>query len=607
MPDIIQLLPEGIANQIAAGEVVQRPASVVKELLENAIDAGADEIHLTILEAGSNFIQIKDNGKGMSSNDVRICWERHATSKISKPDDLFNIHTFGFRGEALASIASVSHVEMKSRREDDPLGTEIRIEAGKVLSQEPVNCHKGTLISVKNLFYNVPARRNFLKSPSIELKHIVEEFNRVALPNPGISFTYTHNQNLLIKLDKTDLKTRIQEVLGKKQKGELLAIDEETDIVKISGYIGSPEYSKRVRGEQYFFINGRYVKEPYFNHAIQTAFQKLIPDDHFPFYVLFLEIDPWRIDVNVHPTKTEIKFEDSKPIYSILLSVMKKALGNYTLAPQIDDNKIFDFKSQNSDSFYSGLRTPPVDKKYNPFSNDIKKEPRQEWGKLFEPFRTPDLTEINLEVPEIETKQKTESELFQDPIKPIIEGIFQIPGGFIVCSINHELCIINKRSAHERVYYDQFIKQFETHKIPVQTLLFPRVVEFNSLDFTLVYSLLDEIKQIGFDISLFGKNTFVINGVPSISEKSDPQNILEGLMDTYRQNENELKLNKKENLARSMARQSALRVPEKMETYEIETLISNLIESCSPNFLPNGKPILIKLTREALNNLFTKS
>jgi DNA mismatch repair protein MutL len=609
MPDIIRLLSESIANQIAAGEVVQRPASVVKELLENSIDAGADKIQLNIRDAGSTFIQVKDNGKGMSETDARMCWERHATSKIKKAEDLFQLKTFGFRGEALASIAAVAQVEMKSRREEDSLGIELKIEASEVLSQEPVNCPVGTSITVKNLFFNIPVRRNFLKSPSIETRHVYDEFNRVALANPHIEFTFFLNDNETVKLQKTDLEHRIKDLLGKKGAGKLLELNETTDILAISGFVGSPEYAKRIRGDQFLFVNGRFIKEPYFNHAIHTAFEGLIPADFFPYYVIFFEMDPSKIDVNVHPTKTEVKFEDSKSIYSILRSVVKKSLGSYTLTPQLDDNQIFNFTTSSlpENEVISKYNSPQINTKYNPFSTDIQPNKRQDWGKILEPFKRPETNfyEGGEKSNEMQVT-KSDNLLFAPEEKVKFDGIFQLTGGYIVCSKNHELYLVNQQAAHERVLYDQFQNQLETHKTAVQTLLFPRVVEFNPGDYSLVYSLIEEIKHLGFDISSFGKNTFIVNGVPVINDKADPQMVLEGLIDNYRQNEQRLHLDKKENLARSMARNAAMRSSEILTILEMEDLLSGLFQIPNPNFLPNGKPVFVKISQQGMADMFGK-
>ena len=607
MSDIIRLLPESIANQIAAGEVVQRPASAVKELLENAIDASADRIQLFIRDAGTTYIQVKDNGNGMSETDARMCWERHATSKIKRADDLFKLSTFGFRGEALASIAAVSQVEMKSKREEDSLGTELKIEAGQVMLHEPVQCPTGTSITVKNLFYNIPARRNFLKSPSIETRHIYDEFNRVALAYPSIEFILYINDIETLCLPRTVLRNRIIDVLGKKGTGELLEINETTDILKISGFVGSPEYAKRVRGDQYLFANGRFIKEPYFNHAVQTAFQGLIPDDFFPYYVIFFELDPSKIDVNVHPTKTDVKFEDSKIIYSILRSVIKKSLGNYTLTPQLDDNQIFNFNTSVDNEVITRFNSPKINTSYNPFSTDIQPNKRLDWSKIVDPFK---LTNSNFyeggEISKDRNEPYIEPQLFAPTEKLTFDAIFQITGGYLICSKNHELFIVNQNAAHERVLYDQFNNHYLHQTMAIQTLLFPRVVEFNAADFTLVHSLLDEIKLLGFDISLFGKNTFIINGIPALNDKADSQLILEGLIENYRQNEQNLHLERKENLIRSMARNAAIKNSETLTYSEMENLLNQLFHSIHPNFLPNGKPVLRKISQQTLGEMFVK-
>jgi DNA mismatch repair protein MutL len=609
MLDIIQLLPDSIANQIAAGEVVQRPASVVKELLENAIDAGADKIQLIVKDAGTTYIQVIDNGSGMSETDARMCWERHATSKIKQANDLFKINTFGFRGEALASIAAVAQVDMKTRRKDDNLGIHIRIEASEVLLQEPVQCSEGTSITVKNLFYNIPARKNFLKSASIETKHIFDEFNRVAIPNPDIEFTFTINQNEAVKLPQTTLENRITDVLGKRDKGLLIALHEKTDIINIAGFIGSPEYAKRIRGDQFLFINGRFIKEPYFNHAIQNAFEGLIPEDHFPFYVVFFEIDPSRIDVNVHPTKTEVKFEDSKPIYSILRSVVKKALGGYTLSPQIGDNQIFTFtqSAEISHDLIKRFNAPTPTGKFNPFESDIKPNTRQDWGKVLDPFKTPEIPQNNyFSQGRTEPENTPVEQLFSHTEKDTFDGMFQLGSDYIICSKNRELYIVNLQYAHEKVYYEQFKQQFQNHKFAVQTLLFPRMTSFNPADHALVHALIDEIRQLGFDMSPFGDNSFIINGVPSLNDKADPQVVLEGLIENYKQNEQDLHLEKKENLARSMARNVALKASTHLSQSDMEQLMNQLFQCQQPGFLPNGQAVFIKISPNGLKELFSK-
>ncbi|NUM31055.1 MAG: DNA mismatch repair endonuclease MutL [Bacteroidetes bacterium] len=608
MPDIINLLPEKITNQIAAGEVVQRPASVVKELFENSIDAGADKIQLIIKDGGTTFIQIKDNGTGMSDTDARMCWERHATSKIKLAEDLFKILTFGFRGEALASIASVSQVEMKTKRHNETLGTEIKIEAGDLKYQEPVNTSSGTVITVKNLFFNIPARKNFLKSQNIESRHIFDEFYRVAIPNPDIEFEFFNNDNEILKLPKSDLKTRIMNVLGKNSKGELLPVNENTEIIKISGFVGSPEMAKKQRGEQYFFVNGRFIKEPYFNHAVQTAFEGLIPSDCYPFYVLFFEIAPSKIDVNVHPTKTEVKFEDSKYIYSILLSVIRKSIGKYTITPEIDDNRIFNFETQtnNEQELISKFTDFRAKTTFNPFSTEIKTGRKQKFDKFYEGFNT-DLNEIfNSQKIEIGKNESHEQKLFENEIQIEFDNFFQLHGGFIIASKSDELYIINQQSAHERILYEKFSKQNNSQNIAIQTLLFPRISEFNNADFELVYSLLDEIKILGFDISPFGKNTFIINGVPTVNDKSNPQVSLEGLIENYKINEQKPEISKRENLALSMSKNASIKMNEILDKSEIEELLKDLFLCEQPNYLPNGKPIFIKFNKNNLLDFLTK-
>lgn len=600
MSDIINLLPENIANQIAAGEVVQRPASVVKELLENSIDAEADKIILSIKDGGINFIQVKDNGAGMSETDARMCWERHATSKIKNADDLYNIKTLGFRGEALASIASVSQVEMKTKKNDQDLGTEIKIEAGIVSYHEPTNSSAGTIITVKNLFFNIPARKNFLKSQNIETRHIFDEFYRVALPNPDIEFVFYNNEKEIINLRKTDLINRIIDVLGKNSKGELLQVNEETEIIKIKGYVGSPEMAKKQRGDQFFFINGRYIKEPYFNHAIQTAFEGLIPADNFAFYVLFFEINPSKIDVNVHPTKTEVKFEDSKYIYSILLSVVKKAIGKYIISPQLDENSMFKFETSTKPeheliSKFTDFRTKT---KFNPFEGEIKQNKKQSFEKLFEGFNTDIIETTKPEKDENNKPQIGEKQLFEKEYRYIFDNFFQLKGGYIIASREDELFIINQQSANERILYEKFLKRDSLNRIPIQILLFPRIIEFNHADYELINSLLDEIRQIGFDISPFGNNNFVVNGVPTINDKTNPQLTLEGLIENYRINEQKPDISKKENLALSMSKNTSIKMYDTLSNIEIEELLSDLFNCEQPNYLPNGKPIFIKLTKK---------
>jgi DNA mismatch repair protein MutL len=600
MPDIIHLLPEATANMIAAGEVVQRPASVVKELLENSMDAGADDVQLHVADGGQTLIQVIDNGKGMSETDARMCWERHATSKIKHADDLFKLNTFGFRGEAMASIAAVSLVELKTRTDDESLGTYIQIEASEVRKQEPVQCPKGTSLSVKNLFFNIPARRNFLKSVSIETKHIIEEFQRVALANPQVAFTMLNNGSELFKLEKSDLKTRVADLLEVKDKSRLLTLEEVTDFIQISGYVGDPSLAKRTRGDQYFFVNGRYIKEPYFHHAVVSAYSGLIDLEQFPIYAIFLQTDPSRIDVNVHPSKTEVKFEDGKDIYAILRSVAKKALAAYHHTPLIPEDA-FTYNPINlTKSGNSTIPSAPeiaVNPAYNPFGTS-KKPNRQltHWEKMYDPFRE------NENSNEVKTNMFPEKSLEKERL--IIDEIIQIQNTYLVFNHKEELLIVNQQHAHERVLYERY-KEGIWHKImPSQQLLFPRTISFNPADTGLFLEMLGDINRLGFDISHFGKNSFIVNGIPPDMQQADIQQILERLLDSFNQNNQTLKLDKRENLIRSMARNAAIRPGQVLTKQECQTLISELFATDEPSFTPFGKPVFVKFVAGKIDSFF---
>jgi len=605
MSDIIQLLPDSIANQIAAGEVVQRPASVVKELLENAIDAEANKIELIIKDGGQASIQVIDNGKGMSEMDARMCWERHATSKITKANDLFKIKTFGFRGEAMASIAAISQVNLYTKQKGQDLGTHILIEASDIKTSEVCSCKEGTSIEVRNLFFNVPARRNFLKSSSVETKHIIDEFQRVALANPEVAFNFTNNGNTVYQLAKSDLENRIIEVLGKKKDGELMEIDEDTDIISISGFVGSPNMAKKTRGDQFLFVNGRFIRHHYFNHAITGAYEGLIDSDTYPFFILYLQIEPSAIDINVHPTKTEVNFEDGSSIYKILRSVVQKALGAYVNSPQVD---MFDSPHTSDRDVYrpnidpaSNRIEPSINREYNPFKTDKpKKENISRWEKLYEPL-----------------KHKSEDfgqEEFQQEIKPVIEfekvqtdqvsDVFQFQNSYIVCTFRNELIVINQQAAHERILYERYIQVGDHAAYPSQQLLFPRTIEFNSADFELIRSLIDEINHLGFDVSIFGKNTIIVNGTPADSQKSEAEEMIEGLLEKFKSNQQELKLDKRENIARAMAVHSSIKLGQKLELKEMKQMVNDLFHCKQPRFTQGGKPIFASFSDAKLKEMF---
>lgn len=601
MPDLIRLLPESIANQIAAGEVVQRPASVVKEMLENSLDAESTEVTLVFKDGGQTLLQIIDNGKGMSDTDARMCWERHATSKIKKTEDLFNLSTFGFRGEALASIAAVAQVEMKTRREEDSLGTHIVIEASEVKKQEVISMNPGTSISVKNLFFNIPVRRNFLKSFSVETKYIIEEFQRVAISRPDVRMNLYNGSNEVYKLAATSLEKRIEDILLKSNKGSLLEVDEDTEIVQINGFIGSPELARKTRGNQFMYVNGRYIKEPYFHHAISNAYAELIDKDHHPFYVLFLKINPAKIDVNVHPTKTEVKFEESRLIYQIIKSVITKGLSSYNTTPELDTNAFLpNFERPNS-TFNRVVEPPQIKTKtgYNPFIGDsVKKKNETAWEKLYEPFR-------DAEIDKPIVQPQTEISAFTSKPQNVEVGVaFQVYSNFIVCMVNRQLYLVDQRRAHEQVLFEKYSSQLNASAVPCQQLLFPRTIELQTADFEIIQSLLADINQLGFDVSVFGKNTIIVNGTPADISKGEEKEILEGILEHYKLNQQSPKLDKRENLARSLAKNAGIKRGMVLEQDQINQLVQDLFACQHPKYTPSGQVTFVSMEQNRLTELF---
>ncbi|NBG65436.1 DNA mismatch repair endonuclease MutL [Acidiluteibacter ferrifornacis] len=620
MSDIIQLLPDSVANQIAAGEVVQRPASAVKELLENAIDAGATDLCLIIKNAGKTLIQVIDNGKGMSPTDARMAFERHATSKIKSASDLFALRTMGFRGEALASIAAISQVELKTKQADQDLGTCIVIEGSVVDSQEACSTQSGTNLSVKNLFFNVPARRNFLKSNPVETKHIIEEFYRVAMVHPEISFQFHSEGNELFNLPKGSFRQRIVSIFGDKYNQRLVPVEEETDIVSISGFVGKPEYAKKTRGEQYFFVNERFIKSPYLNHAIQIAFDELITKDQHPSYFLKLEIDPARIDINIHPTKTEIKFEDERSIYAIIRTSVKQALGKYNIAPSLD------FEQESS--FNASLRAPDqikvptieVNPNFNPFET-TSKPPRPStgsdsfsaqrqridtnWQQLYsqEDFEKDSPTHTTIE-PEENTTILAKWD--ETPVQHNHKMV-QLHQRYIITQIKSGAVIIDQQRAHERILYERFIKALNEKKHASQRLLFPETIEFSPDDYAMMVGLVDEINQLGFEINEFGKNTFVVNAVPVELTENNLKGLLEKLLDQFKLNSDDLRLDKRESLARSLAHNTAIKRGKLLHEDEMQNLIDELFSCEMPNNLPNGKPIVITYSIDELDKRFQRT
>ncbi|MDF1673833.1 MAG: DNA mismatch repair endonuclease MutL [Vicingaceae bacterium] len=608
MADIIQLLPDSVANQIAAGEVIQRPASAVKELLENAIDAGSDTISLVIKDAGKTLIQVNDNGSGMSETDARLSFERHATSKIKHAADLFNINTKGFRGEALASIAAIAQVELKTKKEGKDLGTNILMEGSEVKEQEPCSTSKGTSFSIKNLFFNVPARRNFLKSNPVEVKHIIDEFQRVALVHADISFSMYNNGNEVFNLKKGSFRQRIVGIFGEKYNQRLVPVIEDTDLVKIEGFVSKPEFAKKTRGEQFFFVNDRFIKSAYLNHAVQNAFDQLLSKDQFPSYFLKLTIDPTKIDINIHPTKTEIKFEDERAIYAIIRTAVKQALGKHNIAPTLDFEQENSFNvplMKNTDSIK--VPTIKVNPSYNPFETKIVSTPppkpkADNWDSLYSSFEK-DTNEI-IEHQEKKQEQQVFSSNWDNEEDEETKTLLQLHNKYIFTQLKSGYLIIDQQRAHERILFEQFLKNLEEGKGITQQLLFPETVDFVSADAELLNELKSEVANLGFTMDKVGRSSFVVNGVPAELKDQNVKKVFESLLEQFKMNESELKLKKHENLAISMARSSAIKSGKKLNTEEMKVLVDELFACEMPYSLPNGKPTIISLNLDDLNQQF---
>jgi DNA mismatch repair protein MutL len=618
MADIIQLLPDAVANQIAAGEVVQRPASAVKELIENAIDAGADKIQVILKDAGKSLIQIIDNGCGMSLTDARMSFERHATSKIKKADDLFAIRTMGFRGEALASIAAIAQAELKTRRHEDELGTCIFIEGSEVLSQEACSANTGTSISIKNLFFNVPARRNFLKSNPVEMRHIIDEFQRVALADPQVFFSLHHDGQEVYHLPPVTLKQRIIHLFGNNYNQRLVPVEEDTSIIKLHGFVGKPEFARKTRGEQFFFVNNRFIRDAYLNHAVLTAFYELLPDDTFPLYVLFIDIDPSKIDINVHPTKTEIKYQDEKAIYAIIRAAVKRSLGRYNITPSLDFDQENSIEHLVTPKPFEEIVAPTIsfNPDFNPFNSERQTEREipflrdsgehrsspipQNWDTLYEISKK----EANIQHP-IHT-EKTVVADEQEINKPSERQLFQLHNRFILSPIKSGFMMISQQAAHERILYERFLQQLQNHSGVSQQSLFPQSVTLNSSDFELLKELLPDIRALGFDIREFGKNTVVVEGIPADLNNIGEHELLEQLLEGVKNNQAILKLDKRDSLARSLARNAATKTGTKMSLEEMNLLIDQLFACEMPNVALNGKLVITTFTLNELLERFDK-
>ncbi|MCF2495830.1 DNA mismatch repair endonuclease MutL [Dyadobacter chenhuakuii] len=622
--DIIQLLPDSIANQIAAGEVVQRPASVVKELMENAIDAKASHVQVILKEAGRTLIQIIDDGSGMSETDARMSFERHATSKIRQSEDLFRIRTMGFRGEALASIAAIAQVELRTRQEFDELGTMIRIDGSEIKAQEAVACLKGTNLSVKNLFFNVPARRNFLKSNSVEMRHVLDEFQRVALAHPQVAFTLHHNDTEVFNLQSGKLVKRIVDIYGKSYREQLAFCQEDTSYISVRGYIGKPEFARKTRGEQFFFVNDRYVKHSYMHHAVISAFDGTIPEGSHPFYVLFIEIDPSHIDINIHPTKTEIKFDDEKSVYAIVMAAVKKAVGVYNLSQSIDfDDNINFLNPTSSDQNHNLIpRTvmPDWAAQSKKGESGQSRSNLTNWNKLFEGLQNTE--DRNRELAAFETNASTVSRpSFQEQPKTIASKInrmasevisapesdavlFQLHNRYILSQVKDGIMLIDQKAAYERILYERYRKMLTNRNGACQQLLFPKTIRLTHSDMQLVNETKKEIRSLGFEFDEFGSNELIIRGIPADLPEESEQDLFEELIEQLKQSYSDLKLNKPESLSRSLARRFSVRYAVKLSFVEIHTLIDQLFASTDPNRTPSGEAIIVLLTMDKLTSIF---
>lgn len=587
MPDIIQLLPDSIANQIAAGEVVQRPSSAVKELMENSLDAGATLIKLVIKDAGKTLLQIIDNGKGMSETDARMSLERHATSKIRKAEDLFTLRTMGFRGEALAAISAVSQMEMKTRLASDELGTLLVVEGSDVKRQEPVVCEKGTSIAVKNLFFNIPARRNFLKSNASEYQHIVDEFHRLALANPEIGFQLIETDSVEYDLTPGKLSQRIVGIFGRQYQEQLAPCQEETAVVRISGYLGKPHFARRKRGEQFLFVNKRFIRNNYLNHAVMSAYEGLLPENTFPFYVLFIDIDPKHIDVNVHPTKTEIKFDDERAIYAVVMAAARQAIGSHNLTPAIDFNSDVNIISKLSNASAQSKEVYFEER----FSSGLNRSNLDHWQKIFEGepiHRLPQPAPEPQPEPEVRTL-RFESAVNHSETQEE-QPCFQLHNRYVVKQVRSGMMIVDQQAAHERILFEKFQGQMRHKSGQSQQSLFPQTITLSAADFALVLEMQQEIEALGFRIEVFGKNTFLVNGVPANIPGNREKDLFEGLIEQFKLNQSQLSVPLSENLVRSLAKRAALKAGQPLVRDEMRMLIDNLFVCKNPNNAPDGRP-----------------
>lgn len=622
MPDIIQLLPDNIANQIAAGEVIQRPASAVKELLENAVDAGATEIKLIVTDAGKNLIQVVDNGKGMSETDARMSFERHATSKISNIDDLFKIKTMGFRGEALASIAAVAQVELKTRKVGDELGTCLEIENSIVKKQEPCATSIGTNICMKNLFFNVPARRNFLKSNAAEMRHIVDEFIRVAMSFPHIFFSLTSNNQQVFHLEAGSLKQRILQILGTSYSAKLVNVKEETDYMNVYGFVGKPETAKKTRGDQYFFVNNRFIRSAYLNHAVMNAFDEMIAKDGFPLYVLFIDLDPSQLDINVHPTKQEIKFDDEKIVYAFVQAAVKHALAQFSIAPSLDFSLNADIQHMDAVSkpvsndrlvavTSSNLFKTFTQKNQAHKIEGTNKSELKHWKDFYEPSSLSLPTDLGTVTDTSTTSTEFEYAKFSLTPEPKLRisadtVLTQLHLTYILAPTPEGFLLIHQQQAHERVLYERYSEAMQGRQMPAQQSLFPSTIQLSVSDSVLMQELLPDLKILGYAIEPFGNNTFVVQGTPADILQGNEKMAIELLLEQYKHFSNDIKFSKREKLVRCVARQQAIKSGKSLTQKEMLVLCEELFNCNTPNVTPNGSPTYLEFKEDYLEKMFGK-
>jgi len=601
MPDIIKLLPDSVANQIAAGEVIQRPASVVKELMENAVDAGAGVITVIIKDSGKTLIQVIDDGTGMSETDARLSFERHATSKIASAGDLFAIETKGFRGEALASIAAVAMVELKTRKETEETGTLVVINGSRVETQEPCSCPRGSSFSVKNLFYNVPARRKFLKSDNTELRHIINEFQKVVLAHPAIRFILHHNDSEVYNLVSSNLRQRIIGVFGRQINQDLINLETETSLVRIKGFIGKPENARRTYGEQYFFVNDRFMKHPYFHKAVTEAYQNILPDDAIPTYFIYMEADPSSIDINIHPTKTEIKFEDERSIWQILLASVREALGRFSIVPSIDfDNEaLIDIPVKNSNDPFPKQPDIQIDPQYNPFDGDEPSTNRPDFIERFERENTSGWERL------YSSFEKRNDTAGSEGIRETSRKFFQLKNKYIACPVKSGLMLIDQKRAHERVLYEKYLQCLSLNNPVSQTVLFPLNVEINPADRQVLREIGDDLRLLGFSIDFSGSETISITGRPAAMAAADPAEVLGLFIKEFKAKQTSPLAGEKDKLAAAMAGASAIPYGKILSQGEMEDLFDSLFGCTSPNYSPGGKQVINIITLEELEKRFS--